>query len=702
MKRNNRLPELLAPAGSYDAMLAAVAGGADAIYLGGTGFNARASAQNFTDDRLDRAVQYCHAHGVKVYVTLNTLLYDKELEAFLSYARTLADMHADAVIVADVGAISLLRQHVPALPIHASTQASAHSSDGVRALAAMGAERVVVARELSQQDLTALIDASPVEIEVFVHGALCVCHSGQCLFSSMIGGRSGNRGECAQPCRLPYNGKYPLSLRDLSLAAHIPTLIDMGIASLKIEGRMKAPSYVYQVTRMFRRLLDERRGANSREMRQLALVFSRDGLTDGYFTGTHAAPMTGTRSEADKAASRTYEGSYTPVEQLVPLTGTFTAHKGNPITLSLLRLDGRGDSVTVTGDMPVLARSTATDEAAVADKLTRMGDTPFTLDVKHLTCHMDAGLFLPVSTLNRLRREACALLLHGNQHDRPAPPLLSSLPPAPHRVMTARTWAQFEAACMFYDKKEGAAAPAPSALPHAHGIGRAVGGFDITFLDFAAYTERLPMLTAGDRKPDGVILPPVITDGEKEEVLSLLVRLQQIGVAYALTDNIGALSLAKAAKLIPYGGMRLNITNRAAASAYMAEGLAGLLLSPELSLPQLRDMGGGAPLLYGYLPLMLTERCFIKDMTDCSHCDHLSLTDRKGVRFPILRTWKHRNVIMNSRPHYLFDKHKELRAARVFGGAVCFTTEDEARTQQILRMREEKTPPDTDVRRLYS
>ena len=283
MKRRADLPELLAPAGDFECLVAAVEAGADAVYVGGRLYSARAYAKNFDIEELDRAVSYCHLHGVKLYVTLNTLLYNNELQAAVEYADELWRIGVDALIVADLGLIRALREELPELELHASTQMSVHNVRGADVAASLGTSRVVLARELSLSDIKAVTAGCKPEVEIFLHGALCVCHSGQCLFSSLVGGRSGNRGECAQPCRLPYNGgKYPLSLKDLSLAAHGPALIDSGVASLKIEGRMKAPSYVYTVTSIYRKLLDERRSATAEEARELARAFSRDGFTDGY------------------------------------------------------------------------------------------------------------------------------------------------------------------------------------------------------------------------------------------------------------------------------------------------------------------------------------------------------------------------------------------------------------------------------------
>ena len=310
--QTGRLPELLCPAGSPLALDAAIEGGADAVYLGGLGFNARMNASNFSADDLVSGNRRAHAHGVKVYLTLNTQVYDRELGDYLRAAAFAQSAGADALIVADLGGAAAIHRALPNLALHASTQACAHSAASGEELAKLGFSRMVVARELSLANLRSAVQHSPIEIEAFIHGALCVCHSGGCLFSSLVGGRSGNRGECAQPCRLPYRtpkgrSDYPLSLKDLSLARHVPALIDAGPASLKIEGRMRSPEYVLRVARIWRCLLDEGRAANEDEMRLLAEAFSRDGFTDGYFTSRIGHSMLGVRSEADKQAGRSLE-----------------------------------------------------------------------------------------------------------------------------------------------------------------------------------------------------------------------------------------------------------------------------------------------------------------------------------------------------------------------------------------------------------
>ncbi|MBQ7727664.1 MAG: U32 family peptidase, partial [Clostridia bacterium] len=395
------MPELLCPVGSVDALKAAVAGGADAVYMGTSSFNARMHAHPFTSEETEEAIRLAHVHGVKVYITLNTVVMDRELGSWLEEAEFVYRACADGLIIADIGAASLLHQRFPDFPLHASTQMSVHHSDAGTMLKDAGFSRMVVARETSFEDLKTVCEKSPIEIECFIHGALCVSHSGQCLFSSLVGGRSGNRGECAQPCRLPYQTgrtqSYPLSLKDLSLAQHVPELLSCGLASLKIEGRMKSPDYVYTVTKIWRTLLDEKRSATPEEMDTLSSSFSRDGFTDGYFTsqvqGPSASGMLGVRTDQDKAASaqsRPFSGDL----QKKPLDITFSMQKNAPLELELSLPDRTDARVHVEGPVPELARTQPLNRDQIHKQLCKFGNTPFEPNRVVIDC--DDGLMVPV------------------------------------------------------------------------------------------------------------------------------------------------------------------------------------------------------------------------------------------------------------------------------------------------------------------
>ena len=342
--------------------------------------NARIYAGNFDPVALRGAVKLAHAHGVKVYLTLNTLVTDRELPEYLDAALDASRAGVDALIVADLGGAAMIHRVIPEMELHASTQMSGHNSLMGAELKKLGFSRMVAAREISESDLQLLLKQSPIETELFVHGALCVSHSGQCLFSSLVGGRSGNRGACAQPCRLPYacegrGGRgeaYPLSLKDLSLAKHVPKLIEMGVSSLKIEGRMKSPEYVYDTARIWRRLLDENRAATDGELRHMAETFSRSGFTDGYFTQRINSSMLGIRRESDKQITRERE-PFAGLQKKVPLSVACQLIAGEAASLTL---SANGKQVTVTGDVPQEARTAPMTEESVLRSLCRFGGTP--------------------------------------------------------------------------------------------------------------------------------------------------------------------------------------------------------------------------------------------------------------------------------------------------------------------------------------
>ncbi len=668
MRRKTPLPELLAPAGSFEAMLAAVSAGADAVYLGGANFGARAFAKNFNAEEMADAVRYCHLHGVKVYVTVNTALYDREIDEAVAYCYGLCRMGVDAVISTDLGLIRRIREEIPELPVHISTQFSVHNTEGVKFAASLGAERAVVARELSLDDIRSAVENSPLEIEVFLHGALCVCHSGQCLFSSLVGGRSGNRGECAQPCRLPYNGKnsYPLSLRDLSLAGHIRELIASGVSSLKVEGRMKSPDYVYRVTKIYRTLLDANRNAGAEEQKELADVFSRGGFTDGYFTGKTFSPMTGVRSDADKEKTEGVEKlSFAPIR--IPVSGRAVFRLGVPCELTLT--DGK-KTVTVTGDMPTAAQNAPLTKQDLSTRLCKMGSTYLSLDPKDLEIEVEPGINLPPSAVNALRRLAAEKL---QDTSRDVPDRAGRSRPAAPRSPAWKT-------AVFYD----------GALFEK--TGNPDGFFDMIFIPLAGH----PGTSTG---AFGVIVPPVVTDAEFEEVKSALADLREKGVTHALVGNPGMIRTVKDLGYLPVGDFRLNVNNSHTADGYRERGIDALILSPELTLPMMRDVGGGA-IVYGRIPLMLTERCFVKENGGCSQCGKFTLTDRMGKRFPILREYPHRNQIFNSVPTYMGDRKDALAKAGIRHWHFLFTVETPAAVHGVIASFKNGTALSGEVRRI--
>ena len=664
MQKSKKLPELLAPAGNFECLLAAVEAGADAIYVGGKRFGARAFAKNFDIDELARAAVYCNLHGVKLYVTVNTLVDDKEFPELIKYAAELYRIGVSALIIADLGAIAEIKRCVPGLELHASTQMSVHNTAGAIEAKKLGATRVVLARELPLSEIKSAVRDSGCEIEVFLHGALCVCYSGQCLFSSLVGGRSGNRGECAQPCRLPYNGgKYPISLKDLSLADHIPELIEAGIASLKIEGRMKSAEYVYTVTKIYRTLLDEGRCANAKEKEALRRAFSRGGFTDAYLKGTPQAPMTGIRSESDKEDSREVEERrFAPIRRKV--TAKVEIRLGEPSKMTLT--DG-ARTVTAEGAVAAPAENAPLDADSTKARLAKMGNTYLALSPEDIELSLDEGVNLAPSALNALRRDAAEKFESVSRE-------LPEFEYSPRRY--APTPSKPKTTAKFFSEE-------------AYKNAKAAAGDLKKYLDLPF----IPVFSGEDSFSEdvGVYLPPVIFDKEMEEIKIALEKAKNNGVMYALVGNLGQIELVKSYGLTPIGDFRLNITNSHTAAAYREMGIEFAILSPELTLPKARDVGGSV-ITYGRVPLMITERCFMKDNFGCKNCGACALTDRRGEKFPMIREFSHRNIILNSVPTYLGDRTKELTANRITSRHLLFTIESGDEILRVLKAHKQGAP----------
>ncbi len=664
MRRREKLPELLAPAGDFECLVAAVKGGADAVYIGGKLFSARAYARNFDLDEIKKAVSYCHLHGVKLYVTMNILLYDSELDEAVAFAKELYRIGVDALIVADLGLVFRLRGEVPDFELHASTQMSVNNSLGADLAYDLGCTRVVLARELSGKNMREVTEKCKAETEVFLHGALCVCHSGQCLFSSMIGGRSGNRGECAQPCRLPYNnGKYILSLSDLSLAEHISELIDSGVASLKIEGRMKSPDYVYTVTSIYRRLLDENRNSTRDENRRLERAFSRGGFTDGYFTGNTFAKMTGVRTEEDKRITESEaKGDFTP--ERVRVKARVSMRLGEP---SRMTVYGINREVCVEGEVPTEARNAPLTQDGVKERLAKMGNTFLSLDTLDIELELDEGINLPPSVINKLRRDAAEKF---EDFSRELPETVSASennekinkPPAFSANSALKRTAIFHNV---------------DTLPK---IGdNVLGYFDAVFAPLTSYPKY-------SGKANGIYISPVIMEDELSLVREYIARAKETGALYALVGNLSHVELVKEAGLIPLGDFRLNVTNRDALAVWRGIGLSDVVLSPELTSRQARWVGGRA-IVYGRIPLMITERCFMKENFGCDKCGRCQLIDRKGIKFPMMREYDHRNLIFNSAYTYMGDRQDEAAGLSYH---FIFTTETPSEAGDVVRSFKEK------------
>lgn len=674
------LPELLCPAGSVDALHAAIDGGADAVYMGGTSFNARINAKNFTFEDMRECADLSHKYGAKLYQTLNIQVYDKEIDTFIRDAYKSAECGVDAFIVADMGAAQLLSKYIPEIPLHASTQLSIHNADGAKIAQDLGFTRLVPARELSIDNIKTLVDSTPLEIEIFVHGALCVSHSGQCLFSSLVGGRSGNRGLCAQPCRLPYTSScskkpnYPLSLKDLSVAEHIDEIIDSGVHSLKIEGRMKSPEYVNTVARVWRRLLDERRNAKAVDMQQLSDAFSRGGFTDGYFTSNITKKMLGIRSEGDKQISRELE-RFNGIKRKIPMDMDVLVKENTPISL---KVSAMGKSATVTGDIPDLAINTPIDSEVVKKQLSRLGNTPYSLNI--FNSDIGEGLMYPLSKLNALRRDAIEKI-EAQSDSVSFKPSVS----LPQKILA--------------EKPKGIRENKKSArfLSSEQITNKAREYFDEIYLPLEKY----------ESTADGFVMPPVVMDSEKEHILSLVDKAIADGAEIALVSNIGQMEMLKDKNIKLVADYRFNVMNNTHMSEIEKLGALECILSPELTLPQIRDIGGNSGVIvYGRIPLMTLEKCVIRDIYGCDACHRakydsmLTITDRRGYIFPVAREFCHRNIVYNSMPTSMSDKRDDLFRANIKNQHFIFTIETKSEINNVITAFKDSTPIGGVVRRI--
>ncbi len=676
------MTEILAPAGGREQLLAAIRCGADAVYLGAKNFNARRNAENFEEESLADTVACCHARNVAVHVALNTLVMDHELPLLEAEAASIAESGADAVIVQDLAAAKLIRERCPGIALHASTQMTVHNLAGIRMLEDLGFSRVVLARELSYEEIAMLTAKTAIETEVFVHGALCMCVSGGCYLSAILGGRSGNRGLCAQPCRLDFdNGErgHALSLKDMSYISHIKELADAGVASLKIEGRMKRPEYVAAAVTACRDALAGREP----DLDTLRAVFSRQGFTDGYYTGRRTPEMFGYRSREDVAAAepvlKELSHLYSAERQSVPVGMALSVFKG--VESALTVSDGT-NSVSIAGAVPETAINRSTDRELAERSLFKTGGTPFLAD--RLDFSSDGESVLPVSELNRMRREALDALLA--ERGRPAPkpflpgekaePAKHKTPFAPELRLRFETYGQ---TASFAEAKEGV-----SPLSGAKVI--------------LPVTEILENPEAVTRFGDGLIaeLPALIFPRDEEALSAQLTKLRALGLKNALAENLGAIRLIREAGFRLFGGHGLNILNSAALAEYERLGLAEATVSFELPMAKVSRLGGALPhgiLGYGYLPLMRFRACPIQKSGGCGACPGSgTLTDRLGKTFPILCSGKRYGTLLNSLPLWIADK--EISGVDFL--TLYFTMENPERCLSIYQAYRKNMPPDTE------
>ena len=646
----NNTPELLAPAGSFDSVLAAVRTGANAVYLGTKAFNARRNADNFDDNALLDAVRLCRLHGVKVHITLNTLVSDAELPKAKAVIRHVCALGADVLILQDLGLAQLAKQCAPGLARHASTQMSVQTAAGISLLKSLGYSRAVLPRELTKDEIAALRESTDLELELFIHGAQCMCVSGQCLMSAMLGSRSGNRGLCAQPCRLPLSAtdseRYDLSLKDLSLMDRLPALAALGVDSFKIEGRMKRAEYVAAAVTNARLALEGKRDADTADA--LRAVFSRQGFTSGYFDNRRGSDMFGVRTKEDvTAANRKVLSSlrhlYEKERADVPVLFHLTVRRNSPAVLAAM---SRGETVTVTGSvLPEAAEKPMTVEALEA-RLQKCGGTAFY--ASSIQIDLDEGLFLPAGEINALRRTALDRLTER----------LSSVKSVDFTDIPDSTYLSTKEK----SDKSGKVPPkfrllleSPAQIPQ-----------NLTYVENLYFPleieEKLVENVKNCPVRLGVEVPRGIF-GRETVVKEKLLHAKEHGISIALCSTLDALALAKQCGMEVHGGWALHCFNSLTASVLTDLGVKSITLSPELTLQQANELRSPVPrglFAYGRLPLMLTRNCPVRNVMSCKDCGRKqSLLDRKGIRFPVRCRFGSAEVL-NAHPIYLGDRMHEL------------------------------------------
>ena len=659
--------ELLSPAGSPEAVIAAVQNGADAIYMGLGNFNARRGAKNFTDEEFERSMRYCRIRGCKVYVTLNTLVNDREIAQAVESARLASQLGADGIIIQDLGLAYAIRQALPDIPLHASTQMSIHNLAGVEAAAEMGMTRAVLARELSLEQIKFITQHASIETEVFVHGALCFCQSGQCYMSALIGRRSGNRGMCAQPRRMQYSlggrmDDYPMSLKDNCLVDRLRELEDAGVACLKIEGRMKRPEYTAIVTKIYSKALKEHRQPSDEEMETLEKAFSRQGFTQGYFNGDKK-DMFGRREEPDKDTEKLFtlaRKGYSEGElRRVPVHFYTVAEKGMPV--KAIAFDDDGNRAAAMGGVPEKARGQGLTATYITEQMFKTGGTPY--NCVENRAQADPGLYLPASEINDLRRRLVSEL--SEQRAKPPIRRVGKLPEKPKGKLPTG-----DPAMIFQVLTEEQLSPELAALKPQY-----------LYVPLTLMTEKLDLLRpfAEQGTIPVAVLPRVIADNEAAAVYDMLSRMFDQGVNEALVGNLGHAMLAKKAGMKLRGDFGLNTFNSLSMEVIRQAGFISATASFELRLSQIRDMIKPLDtelIIYGRIPLMVSDQCIIRHSAGRCNCQTPGqMADRMGSVFPVVKEFGCRNVIYNAHKLYLADKAEDVYAAGAWGLRMMFTTE---------------------------
>ncbi len=670
MINSANMPEILSPAGDFESVKSAVQMGANAIYLGGNDFSARQNAKNFDNDDLRSTVLYCHSRGVLVYLAINTLVFDYQLDTLKNSIKFACEIGIDAIIVQDLASYSIIKQCCNTMPVHASTQMAVHSVKGATLLKNMGFERVVLARELSFEQIKKITENVDIETEVFVHGALCMSVSGQCYISAMIGARSGNRGSCAGTCRLPFsstkdNSHYDLSLKDLCLIDDVKALSSIGVTSIKIEGRMKRPEYVAVATKTYKNaLMGEDYDTNT-----LQAVFSRSGFTDGYLNSKKPNQMFGTRKKEDVTSAtnsllKEIANSYK--KELIKIDVDFEITIKKDIEISLSAKDIDGNSVIVYGETPQIALNKPTDESLCEKSISKLGGTIFSLN--KLVFNIDDGLMVPASSLNDLRRQAIELLTE--KREKITPKILSDnfnfIFDNYNNVQENDKIARFYT----FDQIDF----------------DVLNNFKYFILPLNQINKNIDILSKHQSKL--IIELPRLMIEHEDDVIDNLKLLKNDGFKTILANNLAHIQIAKELDLIVFGGEFLNCTNSIAINEYANlpnQQMIAQTLSFETPITNAKKINSDIKksiIVYGFLPLMLFKTCPMKNQSDCGSCSK-KLTDRHNKNLTLLCYDKKYTELLNCDVLYLADRMHEFNLIdyHIF----YFTTEDKKEIKTIIK-----------------
>ena len=684
--------ELVSPSGSPEGVIAAIQNGADAICLGFNEFNACLDAENFTYDEFGRALEYCRVRGVKAYLALNTLVSDRELPIISYQIKEASRLGVDAIIVQDFGVMQAVKDSVPGLPIHASTKMCVHNLEGVKMAAAMGFSRVVVARELSRKKISHICKHAPIEIEMFVHGALCMGYSGQCYMSSLTGKNSDNRGRCSQPCQVDFSTAghtitYPLSLKDSCLVRYLEDIEAIGVTSVIIEGRARRSEYSALVTGIYSRAIRRERPTTQESIRMLQKSFSRQGFTDGFYTDKRDFEMLGVREEekrSDTALFAATRKSYLNGEfQRVPIRFVGSVQKDKPVKLAAA--DDKRNTSVVYGPVPEQAFHKELSSAVLQTQLHKTTGTPFVcMGVKST---VEPGLIIPVSAFNDMRIDVFAEILEKRK-----PVMMRA-----EGEYIPSGFASDDLLPVFQDEP----AQKPS---EPRGLTVSVTGIDqisdemeelcpkliyIPVTEFDYESPALHRLVENKQLTIAVSLPRIIHDNEKKRIAAMLDRARKLGVENALVSNIGHIQFAKKYGMTVRGDFGFNVRNTETLYVLRKLGLKSATISFEMPLTEIREMIKPIEtelITYGRLPLMITENCIVRNSTNACTCDSFTgLVDENGALYPVEPEFGCRNVLLNPKKLYMADKRRAISSLGIWAERLYFTTENAIECVTIMK-----------------